>query len=66
MSSSIGARFTRRGERRLPGRNGITDALRRMRTLIQCIQCLSVASVVPVTVKIVDVLDEEWFGIVEG
>jgi len=35
-----------------------------MRTLIQRIQCLSAASVVPVVVKIVDVLDEKWFGVV--
>jgi len=37
-----------------------------MRTLIQRIQCLSAASVVPVVVKIVDVLDEKWFGVLSA
>jgi hypothetical protein len=37
-----------------------------MRTLIQCVQCLSVASVIPVAIKIVDVLDKEWFGVLQS
>jgi hypothetical protein len=44
------------------GGGGITEALRGMRTLIQWLQWFQRR---PLAVKIVDVLDEEWFEVME-